>query len=324
MCCIHRLNPHQKAFIAAQLAAGQASPELAARINGSLEGGLTVVIVLTLVGLVWNVGQVLYLRYLILNPVRSVITTFNEIAAGAGDFSRDLKPISHDEFRELAESYNRFAEKMRGIISEIRKASIGIATEAVQVKVRVDETGKGARRQGEMTELVFTASTEATQAIDEVSHSTQLISDSTSTNLDGARISLREMQEISSKINGVGEKVLRFNQTVDDLSQRSASINQIAALIREVAIRFDALPPQQVVDKLKPLSVPGNPWFGSAGELSGMALLKLGKPDLAGAMFVAVASDKDVPASLRTRMRQIAGQLGYEVSDSATVAPAAK
>ena len=96
------------------------------------------------------------------------------------------------------------------------------------------------------------------------------------------------------------------------------------ALIREVAIRFDALPPQQVVDKLKPLSVPGNPWFGSAGELSGMALLKLGKPDLAGAMFVAVASDKDVPASLRTRMRQIAGQLGYEVSDSATVAPAAK
>ncbi len=194
-----------------------------------------------MVGLVWNVGQVLYLRYLILNPVRSVITTFNEIAAGAGDFSRDLKPISHDEFRELAESYNRFAEKMRGIISEIRKASIGIATEAVQVKVRVDETGKGARRQGEMTELVFTASTEATQAIDEVSHSTQLISDSTSTNLDGARISLREMQEISSKINGVGEKVLRFNQNVDDLSQRSASINQIAALIREVADQTNLL-----------------------------------------------------------------------------------
>jgi len=231
----------QKAFIAAQLAAGQASPELAARINGSLEGGLTVVVALTAVGLVWNVGQVLYLRYLILKPVRSVITTFDEIAAGAGDFSRDLKPISHDEFRELAESYNRFAEKMRGIISEIRKASIGIATEAVQVKVRVDETGKGARRQGEMTELVFTASTEATQAIDEVSHSTQLISDSTSTNLDGARISLREMQEISSKINGVGEKVLRFNQTVDDLSQRSASINQIAALIREVADQTNLL-----------------------------------------------------------------------------------
>jgi methyl-accepting chemotaxis protein len=130
---------------------------------------------------------------------------------------------------------------MRRIISDIRRASIEIAREAVQVKTRVDETGKGARKQGEMTEMVFTASTEATQAIDEVSRSTQVISESTSTNLEGARVSLREMQEISSKINVVGEKVLRFNQTVDDLSQRSSSINQIAALIRDVADQTNLL-----------------------------------------------------------------------------------
>lgn len=231
----------KKGFIADALAKGQASPELAATINGALDAGLVSILVLTALGLAWTVGQVLYLRYLILKPVRSVITTFNEIAEGAGDFSLDMKPISHDEFRDLADAYNRFAEKMRRIISDIRKASIEIAREAVQVKVRVDETGKGARRQGEMTELVFTASTEATQAIDEVSRSTQVISDSTNTNLDGARVSLREMQEISSKINVVGEKVLRFNQTVDDLSQRSASINQIAALIREVADQTNLL-----------------------------------------------------------------------------------
>ena len=94
------------------------------------------------------------------------------------------------------------------------------------------------------------------------------------------------------------------------------------ALIRETAIRFDALPPQQVVDRMKPLAVPGNPWFGSAGELSGMALLKAGKPDLAGAMFAAVAKDKDVPASLRARMRQISGQLGIDAGED-PVAPAA-
>ena len=80
-----------------------------------------------------------------------------------------------------------------------------------------------------------------------------------------------------------------------------------------------------MVDRLKPLAVPGNPWFGSAGEMSGMALLKLGKTDLAGAMFVAVANDKQVPQSLRTRMRQIAGQYGYEAGEeSPTVVPAEK
>ena len=86
-------------------------------------------------------------------------------------------------------------------------------------------------------------------------------------------------------------------------------------LIRETAIRFDQLAPQQVVDRLKPLAVPGNSWFGSAGEMVGMAYLKLGKTDLAGAMFVAVAKDNDVPQSLRTRMRQIAGQLGFDAGE---------
>lgn len=84
------------------------------------------------------------------------------------------------------------------------------------------------------------------------------------------------------------------------------------ATIREVSLRFDAMHPQQVVDKLKPLAVPGNAWFGSAGELVGMAYLKMGKPDQAGPLFAAIGKNTEVPNTLRTRMRQVAGQLGYD------------
>lgn len=86
------------------------------------------------------------------------------------------------------------------------------------------------------------------------------------------------------------------------------------ATIREVTLRFDSLPPQQVVDRLKPLAVPGNPWFGSAGELVGLAYLKQGKPQLAGPLFAAIAKDKDVPDSLRSRVRELAAQLGVDAS----------
>lgn len=91
------------------------------------------------------------------------------------------------------------------------------------------------------------------------------------------------------------------------------------ATIREMAIRFDALPPQQVIDKLKPLAVPGNPWFGSAGEMVAMAYLKLGKPDQAGPLFAAIAKDKGVPESLKARARLVAGQLGVDPGDAPTV-----
>jgi hypothetical protein len=84
------------------------------------------------------------------------------------------------------------------------------------------------------------------------------------------------------------------------------------ATIRAVAIQFDKLAPQTVVDRLKPLATPGNPWFGSAGELVAMAYLKQGKRELAGPLFAAVAKDEDVPETLRSRTRQLAGLLGYD------------
>ncbi|MFN5903901.1 MAG: hypothetical protein ACK439_13165, partial [Novosphingobium sp.] len=95
------------------------------------------------------------------------------------------------------------------------------------------------------------------------------------------------------------------------------------ATIREVSIRFDSLPPQQVIDRLKPLAVPGNAWFGSAGELVGMAYLKQGKPELAGPLFAAIGKNTEVPSSLRSRMRQVAGQLGYDAGTDDVTTPAA-
>lgn len=84
------------------------------------------------------------------------------------------------------------------------------------------------------------------------------------------------------------------------------------AAVRGVAATFDAMEPQRVIDRLKPLATPGNAWFGSAGELVAMAYLKQGKKDLAGPLFASIAKDEDAPQTLRSRTRQMAGMLGYD------------
>lgn len=99
------------------------------------------------------------------------------------------------------------------------------------------------------------------------------------------------------------------------------------ATIREISLGFDKLPADQVVARLKPLAVPGAPWFGSAGELLGAAYLKQNRNDLAGPLFAAIARDKSVPQSLRGRARQLAGLLGVDaiddVNDAANARPGA-
>lgn len=87
------------------------------------------------------------------------------------------------------------------------------------------------------------------------------------------------------------------------------------ATIREVALGFDGMPVDQVVARLKPLAVPGKPWFGSAGELLGVAYMKQNRSDLAGPLFAAISRDKTVPDTLRRRTRQLAGLLGVDAVD---------
>jgi hypothetical protein len=95
-----------------------------------------------------------------------------------------------------------------------------------------------------------------------------------------------------------------------------------AALIRQTALEFDQIQPQEVVSRLAPLAKPGEPWFGSAGEMTAMALIKQGQKAQAAQLFAAIAKDKNVPDSIRARAVQIAGSLGVDASSA--LGPAAQ
>lgn len=84
------------------------------------------------------------------------------------------------------------------------------------------------------------------------------------------------------------------------------------ATVREVAIRFDTMAPAQVIDRLKPLAIPGNPWFGSAGEMTAIAQLKLNRKRDAGITLAAIAHDTTAPGSIRGRARQLAIEFGVD------------
>jgi hypothetical protein len=114
----------------------------------------------------------------------------------------------------------------------------------------------------------------------------------------------------------------------NDMKTATAKFRQIAgddslpkpyrdlALVRETALEFDRLPPDQVIARLQPLAKPGDPWFGSAGEMTAMALIKQGKKAEAGRLFLAVAKDTQAPDAIRARAVQIAGSLGVDASSA--------
>ncbi len=90
------------------------------------------------------------------------------------------------------------------------------------------------------------------------------------------------------------------------------------ALIRQTVAEYDTLKPQVVIERLRPLAVAANPYFGSAGELVAIAYLDSGRRDLAGQMFGQIAASDSVPESIRQRAVQMAGAMGVDAAGGVT------
>lgn len=94
------------------------------------------------------------------------------------------------------------------------------------------------------------------------------------------------------------------------------------ALIRQTAFEYDALKPEVVIARMKPMvdaRDPASSWFASAAELSATAHYQLGQYDQAGALYGRIAKTPDVAKSLASRSVQMAGMLGVDaVTDRAT------
>ncbi len=135
----------------------------------------------------------------------------------------------------------------------------------------------------------------------------------------------------ASAILGRAAMALRQNdrKTAIELYREVAADNGLPQTYRDLATvrgtmtEYDNLKPDEVIARLTPLAVPGNPFFGSAGEMTGMALLSKGDRNGAGQMFAKIAADKQVPESIRSRAVQIAGSLGVDATASLPVDPAA-
>jgi len=91
------------------------------------------------------------------------------------------------------------------------------------------------------------------------------------------------------------------------------------ATVRRTMTEYDSLKPDEIIARLAPLTESGKPFFGSAGEMTGMAMIAKGDRAGAGQMFARIAADKQVPQSIRARAAQLAGSLGVDATAAVAI-----
>lgn len=127
----------------------------------------------------------------------------------------------------------------------------------------------------------------------------------------GARTAARLIQAGAALEAGEIDKDAGLFQQVSDDADAPPALRDLAR-IRDVAARYDSMKPADVIARLGDLAKPGNPFFGSAGELVAMAQLEAGNKAEAGRLFADISKDEEQPETLRSRARQMAGLLGVD------------
>lgn len=89
------------------------------------------------------------------------------------------------------------------------------------------------------------------------------------------------------------------------------------ATIRLTQLEYDSLQPQQVIERLQLLSTKDSAWYGSAGELTALAMIKANRKREAAALLSGIAADTRVPETIRARAEQLASGLAIPAAPAA-------
>ncbi|NJO13763.1 MAG: tetratricopeptide repeat protein [Rhizobiales bacterium] len=127
----------------------------------------------------------------------------------------------------------------------------------------------------------------------------------------GARTAAQFLQAAAALEQGDKAKATSLYKAIGADGDAPPALRDLAK-VRDVSINFDTMKPAAVIAALGPLAKPGEAFFGSAGELVAMAHLEAGNRAEAGKLFAAIAKDEDLPETLRSRARQMAGLMGVD------------
>ncbi len=164
-----------------------------------------------------------------------------ELAGGQGDLTFRLRDDTTDEIGETSAAFNRFAAKLRDIMSEIRGVVNQLGASADRLIEASDKVSKGSRDQGDMLVAAASAVDEITASIGQVGTRARATADEANQAGVQAEDGARVVRNVSEQIHVLAAGVTENSRCVEELGARSREIGGIVDVIREIADQTNLL-----------------------------------------------------------------------------------
>ncbi len=198
-----------------------------------------VVIALILLVLLGIAG--LALSNSILRPLQQIKDNLDDIAAGDGDLTHRLPVNSHDELGELAGSFNRFVEKIHGLVRQIVEMTSQLTSLVGEVSAQAQRSEQAMERQRHETDQVATAINEMSAAANEVARSAQNAAEAARQTDQEGQAAKKVVDGSIQRIHALVDDIRKSGVSLDSLQQDVQSIVSVLGVIRSIAEQTNLL-----------------------------------------------------------------------------------
>jgi methyl-accepting chemotaxis protein len=192
-----------------------------------------VLVVIILIGLV--------MARALVKPILQMKANLDDIAAGEGDLTRRLAITSQDEIGELGGSFNRFVDKIHGLVRQIADMTGQLTGLVSEVAAQAQRSEHAMQQQRHETDQVATAINEMSSAAQEVAKSAQNAAVAAQqTDVEGQQAK-RVVDGSIAQIHALVGDIRASGTSLDSLQQDVQSIVSVLSVIRSIAEQTNLL-----------------------------------------------------------------------------------
>ena len=193
---------------------------------------VAVIFILVLLGMLMRV---------LMRPLTDMGRAMADIAEGEGDLTLRLQVQSHDEFGALAQSFNRFVERVHGSIREVSSATQAVHEVAQRVLSASNASMLNTDEQASRTNSVAAAINQLGAAAQEIARNAADASSQASGARQDAEQGSEVVQQNIAAMRDLSGKISACCAEINALDAKTADIGQILEVIRGISEQTNLL-----------------------------------------------------------------------------------
>lgn len=199
------------------------------------------IVVISILGTIIGAIIALSITYIIRCRLASLRDAMNNVAEGGGNLSHRLDESGNDEMANLASAFNKFVQKIKGVIDLVTHCSTGLASEAEAMSTVTKKTTDGAVRQQQEIQEVSSAIEDMTTMVSEVAAHASEAAEAAKVAMSKTDTGYGKVNDVSKTIEVLSSEVSNAAGVIQTLEKESEDIGSVIAMIRDIAEQTNLL-----------------------------------------------------------------------------------